>query len=63
MRKMNVRLVRMVSHHVGQFIAISLVISVGLLTYVAFTMAMVNLENSLNFYYDEANLQTYMLRL
>lgn len=55
MRKMNVRLVRMVSHHVGQFIAISLVIAVGLLTYVAFTMAMVNLENSLNFYYDEAN--------
>lgn len=54
-KKMNVRLVRMVSHHVGQFIAISLVISVGLLTYVAFTMAMVNLENSLNFYYDEAN--------
>lgn len=55
MRKMNIRLVRMVSHHVGQFIAISLVISVGLLTYVAFTMAMVNLENSLNYYYDEAN--------
>ncbi len=45
----------MVSHHVGQFIAISLVIAVGLLTYVAFTMAMVNLENSLNYYYDESN--------
>lgn len=55
MKKMNVRLVRMVSHHVGQFIAISLVIAVGLLTYVAFTMAMVNLENSLNYYYDESN--------
>lgn len=55
MKKMNVRLVRMVSHHVGQFIAISLVIAVGLLTYVAFTMAMVNLENSLNYYYDASN--------
>lgn len=55
MRKMNKRLVRMISQHVGQFIAISLVISIGLLTYVSFTMAMVNLDNSLNYYYDVSN--------
>ncbi len=55
MRKMDKRLLRMVRSHVGQFIAISLVISVGLLTYVSFTMAMSNLENSLNYYYDTSN--------
>lgn len=55
MNKMNKRLLRMITHHVGQFIAIALVISVGLLTYVSFTMAMVNLENSLNFYYEKSN--------
>jgi len=55
MKKMNVRLLRMITQHVGQFIAISLVISVGLLTYVSFTMAMVNLENSLNYYYEVSN--------
>ncbi len=55
MRKMDKRLLRMIRSHIGQFIAISLVISVGLLTFVSFTMAMSNLENSLNYYYDEAN--------
>ncbi len=55
MSKLNLRLFRMITGHIGQFIAVTLVIAIGLMTYVAFTMSMINLENSVELYYDESN--------
>lgn len=53
MKKLNVRLVRHMGHAKGQFIALSLVIVLGLMMYVAMNSAYVNLETSLNFHYSE----------
>lgn len=55
MRKLDTRLVRHIGHSKGQFIAISMVIVLGLMVYVAFNSAYINLATSLEFHYETHN--------
>ncbi|WP_240839794.1 FtsX-like permease family protein [Acidaminobacter sp. JC074] len=55
MRKLDVRLVRHMSHSKGQFIALSMVIVLGLMMYVAMNSAYINLSSSLEYHYDQHN--------
>lgn len=52
MRKLPLRMLRMIRQQLGQFMAVAAVITVGLLMYTAMNMASVNLENSVNNYYE-----------
>lgn len=52
MKKLPLRMFRMIRHQFGQFMAVAAVITVGLLMYTAMNMASVNLENSVNNYYE-----------
>ncbi len=52
MKKLHLRMLRMIRNQLGQFIAVAAVIAVGLLMYTAMNMASVNLENSVNHYYE-----------
>lgn len=55
MKKLNLRLVRLIKQSYGQVIAVITVIAVGLLVYTAMKMAALNLESTLNKYYDSTN--------
>ena len=55
MKKLNIRLARLIKNSYGQFIAVITVIAVGLLVYTAMKMAALNLESTLNEYYDITN--------
>ncbi len=55
MKKLNLRLFRTIKHTLGQYIAVSLVIIIGIMSYVGFSMAMINLETTVNAYYDMTN--------
>lgn len=52
MKKLQLRMLRMIRHQLGQFTAVAAVITVGLLMYTAMNMASVNLEDSVNHYYE-----------
>jgi putative ABC transport system permease protein len=53
MKKLNVRLVRLLKESRGQFIAVAMVIILGLGIFVAMSTAALNLRSSLNLYYDD----------
>ncbi|WP_069649911.1 ABC transporter permease [Caloranaerobacter ferrireducens] len=55
MKKLNLKLLRSIKNSKGQFIAVTLVIIVGLTVYTALSMAAVNLESTINYYYDITN--------
>lgn len=55
MKKLNVRLVRLMKKSFGQVIAVMTVIVVGLLVYTAMRMAALNLESTLDEYYNTTN--------
>ncbi|SHK12211.1 ABC transporter permease [Paramaledivibacter caminithermalis] len=55
MKKLNLRLIRLIKKSYGQAIAVITVIAIGLLVYTAMKMAALNLENTLNEYYDLTN--------
>lgn len=55
MKKLNLRLMRLIKKSYGQVIAVITVIAVGLLVYTAMKMAALNLESTLNKYYNETN--------
>lgn len=52
MRKLHLRMFRMIRNQMGQFAAVAAVIAVGLLMFTAMNMASLNLENSVNAYYE-----------
>jgi len=52
MKKLDLRLLRMLKHHKGQFIAVTLIVIIGLFSYVGFSMAMENLKTTVDYYYD-----------
>lgn len=55
MMKLDVRLLRLIKDTKGQFIAISSLIIIGLTIYVAMNMAAINLDTTLQHYYDVTN--------
>lgn len=55
MRKLNLRLVRLIKNSYGQVIAVITVIAIGLLVYTAMKMAALNLQSTLDEYYDLTN--------
>lgn len=55
MKKLNVRLIRLMKKSFGQVIAVMTVIVVGLLVYTAMRMAALNLQSTLDEYYDTTN--------
>lgn len=55
MNKLNLRLIRLIKDSYGQVIAVITVITIGLLVYTAMKMAALNLESTLNEYYDLTN--------
>jgi len=52
MNKLNLRLFRTIKHTLGQYIAVSLVIIIGIMSYVGFSMAMINLQTTVDAYYS-----------
>jgi putative ABC transport system permease protein len=55
MTKLNLRLLRTIKHTLGQYIAVSLVIIIGIMSYVGFSMAMINLQTTVDAYYGATN--------
>ncbi|MBZ2174447.1 FtsX-like permease family protein [Schnuerera sp. xch1] len=55
MKRLDLRLLRLIKNSKGQFIAITILVIVGLTIYTALSTAIVNLEDTLNYYYDEKN--------
>ena len=55
MKKLNLRLIRLIKNSYGQVIAVITVIAIGLLVYTAMKMAALNLQSTLNEYYDLTN--------
>jgi putative ABC transport system permease protein len=55
MKKLNKRALRMINKHKGQYIAISMLIAIGIMMFIAINMAVINLENSVEFYYEKSN--------
>ncbi|EOC99570.1 ABC transporter permease [Caldisalinibacter kiritimatiensis] len=55
MKKLDLRLLRSIKNSKGQFIAITVLVMVGLIVYTALSMAAVNLEDTINYYYDITN--------
>lgn len=55
MKRLNLKLLRSIKNSKGQFIAVTLVIIVGLTVYTALSMAAVNLDSTMNYYYDITN--------
>ncbi|MGF7059394.1 ABC transporter permease [Brassicibacter mesophilus] len=55
MKRLDLRLLRLIKNSKGQFIAITVLVIVGLTIYTALSTAIVNLEDTLNYYYDETN--------
>ncbi len=55
MKKLDLRLLRLIRHSKGQFIAITVLVIVGLTIYTSLSTAIVNMEDTLNYYYDETN--------
>jgi len=55
MKRLNLRLLRLIKNSKGQFIAITALVIVGLTIYTALSTAIVNMEDTLNYYYDETN--------
>lgn len=55
MKKINKRLWRRIKHTKGQFVAIVGLVAIGIMVYVAMSMAIVNLESSLKLYYKDSN--------
>lgn len=53
MKKLNIRLARLLRESKGQFIAVAMVIILGLSIYVAMSTAALNLKSSLNLYYEQ----------
>lgn len=50
------RLVRMIGQTKGQFIAVTVVLTIGLLSYVALNMTIQNLDNTVKAYYDQTQM-------
>jgi putative ABC transport system permease protein len=55
MKKLDLRLLRLIKHSKGQFIAITVLVMVGLTVYTTLSMAAINLEDTINYYYNETN--------
>ncbi len=55
MKKLNLRLLRLMKNSKGQVIAVTTVIVVGLLVYTALNMAALNMESTVNYYYEDTN--------
>ena len=55
MKKLNLRLYRTIRSTLGQYIAVSLVIIVGIMSYIGLSTAMINLDKTVSNYYDLTN--------
>lgn len=55
MKKLNLRLFRTIKRTLGQYIAVSLVIIIGIMSYVGFSMAMINLQTTVDAYHKSTN--------
>ncbi|KNF08196.1 ABC-type transport system, involved in lipoprotein release, permease component [Gottschalkia purinilytica] len=55
MKKLNIRALRLIKDSKGQFLAVTILIIVGLMIYVALSMGSVNLADGVNYYYDKTN--------
>ncbi|WP_432667340.1 FtsX-like permease family protein [Wukongibacter baidiensis] len=63
MKRLDLRLLRLIKNSKGQFIAVTVLVVVGLFVYTALSMAAVNLEDSINYYYDETNFADIYVQL
>jgi len=54
-KKLNLRLFRLIKHTKGQFIAVTMIVMIGLMTYVALSTNIENLEGSVNHFYETSN--------
>lgn len=63
MKKLDLRLLRMIKNTKGQFIAITIVVIVGLTIYTAVSMGAVNLDNTVKHYYKITNFSDLYVQL
>ncbi len=55
MKKLNLRLFRTIKDTLGQYVAVSLVIIIGIMSYVGFSLAMINLQTTVDDYHKMTN--------
>lgn len=55
MKKLNLRLYRTIKSTIGQYVAVSLVVIVGIMSYIGLSTAMINLDKTVSSYYDLTN--------
>lgn len=63
MKKLDTRLIRMISHSKGQFISVAVIVAVALCIYMLFNMSAVNLKNAISNFYDLANFNDIHVQL
>jgi len=63
MKKFNLRLFRHIRESKGQFIAVSMVVAVGIMTYVAISLAVLDLQVGVDQYYEMNNFQDVSVEL
>ncbi len=63
MKRLNLRVLRVMRHHKGQFVAITAVVIVGLMIYTALSMAIENLAATVDKYYEETNVADIYVEL
>ncbi len=63
MRMLNKRLLRLIKESKSQYIAIAMVIIFGIMAYIAFRHAILNLETSVDYYYEENNFSDVIVQV
>ena len=63
MKKLDVRLLRMVKYSKGQFVSITTIVAVALCIYILFSITSININNAVDQYYSETNMNDLVVEL
>ncbi|HRS20542.1 MAG TPA: FtsX-like permease family protein [Clostridia bacterium] len=63
MKKLDVRLLRMVNHSKGQFVSVTVIVAVALCIYILFSITTININNAVEQYYGETNINDIVIEL
>lgn len=63
MKKLNVRLLRTIRESKGQFISVAVIVALAICIYISFSMTAINMEDSVDYYYDTTKSSDIHLQL
>ena len=63
MKKLDARLLRMIKNSKGQFISVVVIVVVALSIYISFSTTAININNAIDYYYDETKLSHIHVQL